>query len=60
VQQGAFDDLFGRTTGAVPERLSVYKVLPDEQANEVVRERQLLDQFHDSFGWALPGKEGGA
>ncbi len=69
VQQGAFDDLVGRTTGACPDGHLSYQVLSDSQAEQAEADRRMLKRLQAVLDWkpfdagegeeelpAMPGK----
>jgi len=51
VQWGAFDDLTGNLAGAVSEDKLLYRVLPDELANEVESDRAGLTRLQAVLDW---------
>jgi len=57
LQWGAFDDLIGRVTGKVPENHLLYRVLPDELAEEVDSDRRLIAGLQGIVDWK-PVEEG--
>ena len=54
VRAGDFEDFFGKTSGAAPEELLAYHVVPDVQADEVARERSFQKGLQSLLDWRSP------
>ena len=59
MQEGAFDDLVGDESGAVPEDHLLYRVVPDSRAQQAETGRALLGRLRAVLDWQPLRRDGG-